>query len=163
MTIHTFKRTQIFQLPIGDVFKFFESPENLAIITPGWLDFRMLTPPPVIMKAGVSIEYRIRWNTFSMRWTSLITEYQPPHRFVDVQTRGPYSFWQHTHSFMEKDGWTEMTDEVQYALPFGVLGNFMHRLIVRHQLDQIFKYRSQIIGTLLQQSSVQSINMEIPT
>lgn len=156
MTVQTLLRKQRFPLTVSEVFTFFEAPENLALITPRWLDFRMLTPSPVVMKEGALIDYTIRWGTFPIRWTSLITEYQRPYRFVDVQIKGPYSLWHHTHSFVEKDGWTEMMDEVRYVLPFGMFGSVAHALLVRTQLNGIFDYRARIIGDLLQHPSAPS-------
>lgn len=146
MKLHTLKRTRSFAQPRESVFKFFESPEHLALITPPWLDFRILTPAPVVMRQGALIDYTIRWLTFPVRWTTLITTYDPPFRFVDEQIRGPYSLWHHSHTFTGKDDFTEMTDEVRYVLPYGPLGDAFHALIVRKQLETIFDYRSEVIG-----------------
>jgi hypothetical protein len=146
MHVFTLRRTQTFPHRAREVFSFFETPENLSVITPRWLDFRILTPSPIHMEQGTLIDYTIRWLTVPVRWTTLITNYNPPHTFVDEQIRGPYALWHHRHSFVEKDGWTEMTDEVRYALPFGPLGRIAHTLLVRHQLEEIFDHRSRVIG-----------------
>ncbi len=148
MAIHTLKRKQSFAYPIGDVFRFFQSPENLARITPPWLSFRVLTPPPVEMKQGALIDYTIQWMGISVRWKTMITEYAPPYRFVDQQMRGPYSLWHHTHMFVEREDGTDMTDEVQYVLPLGVLGNLAHVFLVRRQLENIFSYRAKAIAEI---------------
>jgi len=146
MKVHTLKRTQRFPYLIDQVFSFFQMPENLSLITPPSLDFKILTPSPIVMHQGVLIDYTIRWLTIPIHWTTLVTTYDPPHRFVDEQLRGPYALWHHTHTFEEKDGWTEMTDEVRYALPLGGLGAFVRWAMVRHQLDEIFDHRSRVIG-----------------
>lgn len=148
MKVHTLKRVQRFHAGAGQVFSFFEMPENLALITPPWLDFRILTPPPIVMRQGALIDYTIRWLTIPVRCTTLITAYDPPHRFVDEQLRGPYALWHHTHTFTESDGWTVMTDEVRYALPFGPLGSLAHAALVRHQLEGIFDHRADVIGRM---------------
>jgi len=145
---HVLKRVQQFPCKAEEVFSFFQMPENLALITPSWLDFRILTPPPVIMSRGTVIDYTIRWMTVPVRWTTLITAYDPPHLFVDEQIRGPYTLWEHTHSFREREGWTEMTDQVRYRLPFGLLGRVAHALFIRHQLEAIFDHRSRVIGQM---------------
>ena len=49
--------------------------------------------------AGTWIEYRLRWRRMPLRWTTLIEAWEPPHRFVDSQVRGPYRLWHHTHTF----------------------------------------------------------------
>jgi ligand-binding SRPBCC domain-containing protein len=83
-----------------------------------------------------------------VRWTTLITAYDPGRSFVDEQLKGPYSFWRHSHRFAEAPGGTMVTDEVRYALPFGPVGRLAHALVVKRQLASIFAYREKAIGTI---------------
>lgn len=41
-----------------------------------------------------------------------------------------------------------MTDEVQYLLPFGILGRIVHAVKVRKDVSRIFDYRRQRIDAL---------------
>jgi ligand-binding SRPBCC domain-containing protein len=84
--------------PRDEVFLFFAEARNLEAITPPWLKFEVLTPPPIRMRAGALIDYRIRVHGIPLRWRTEIAEWQPPHRFVDVQLRCPYTLWCHTRS-----------------------------------------------------------------
>lgn len=145
MKLYRLFRKQWVPAPLEEVFAFFDRPENLNEITPPSLHFQLLTPSPVPMHQGALIDYSIRLVGVPMRWTTYIAIYEPPHCFVDVQLRGPYSFWHHMHRFVAKDGGTEITDEVLYVLPFGVLGRLVHSLWVRHQLEHIFDYRRERI------------------
>jgi ligand-binding SRPBCC domain-containing protein len=142
---HKLHREQYVGRPLPEVFQFFERPENLALLTPPSLGFRMLTPSPILMRKGTVIDYSIRVMGVRMKWQTLISAYAPLSAFSDEQVRGPYAFWHHTHAFVESDGGTLLTDEVQYALPFGVLGRIGQSLIVQRQLEQIFSYRAQAI------------------
>ena len=72
------------------------------------------------------------------RWRTEITEWDPPRRFADVQRRGPYRLWHHTHSFEEWAGGTRCLDHVQYR-PLG--GALIHWLFVRRDVALIFEYR----------------------
>jgi len=148
MSIHTLERKQLLPGNPHEIFAFFESPENLARITPPWLNFRILTPSPIEMKVGTVIDYTIRWLGFPVRWKTLITTHRPPFIFVDEQIAGPYSLWHHTHTFIDADGGTHMTDTVRYTLPAGVVGTLAHALVVRRQLQEIFDYRAATIGKL---------------
>jgi hypothetical protein len=148
MKIYTLKREQLVPRPLDEVFEFFEKPENLARITPPWMDFRILTPSPIVMEQGAEFEYTVRVMGIRMRWKSLIGDYQPPFRFVDEQIRGPYAYWHHTHTFAEVDAGTSVGDEVRYALPAGMIGTLAQHLFVRRQLDEIFSYRSRVINEL---------------
>ena len=145
MKLHRLDRQQMVKKPIGDVFEFFEKPENLALITPPSLGFEIITPLPIEMKTGTLIDYTVKVQGIPVRWTTMITEHDPPHKFVDVQLKGPYAFWHHTHTFKEVEGGTLMSDRVQYILPFGFLGRLVHALSVEGQLKHIFDYRGKII------------------
>jgi ligand-binding SRPBCC domain-containing protein len=148
MKVYMLKKEQIVKRPLGEVFAFFERPENLARITPPWLGFRILTPSPIVMERGAKFEYSVRVMGIRVGWESLISDYQPPHRFVDEQTRGPYAYWHHTHTFLQTDGGTLVGDEVRYAMPFSVIGTLAWRLAVRSQLEDIFSYRARVIGAM---------------
>ena len=149
MQVYILRRMQTLHASREEVFAFFQSPENLARITPPWLGFRLLTPSPIAMRHGAVIDYTVRWLRVPVRWTTLITDYQPPARFVDQQIRGPYSFWHHTHEFQETPEGTEMRDTVRYVLPAGPAGTLLHRLLVRRQLEEIFDFRSRVIEELI--------------
>ena len=150
MKTYVFRKQQALARPIDDLFNFFKQPDNLEKITPSSVGFTILTPRPIKMQVGTVLDYTIRLLGLPVRWTTLISAYDPPHRFIDVSLRGPYSFWHHTHTFEENDQGTIMTDEVHYALPFGVLGRLAHSLWVKRQLKYIFDYRMKVIGELLE-------------
>ncbi len=138
--------TQEIPAPLESVWKFFSDPANLARITPAGLRFRIVSPAPGAMQEGSRIEYRIQWIVFRLRWVTRITRWQPPVRFEDVQEKGPYRRWAHTHSFESLGpGATRMRDRVEYDLPFGLMGALAHLLLVRRQLEAIFDYRRRAI------------------
>lgn len=122
-----------------DVFPFFADAFNLERLTPPSLGFQVLTPPPIEMKVGTLIDYRVRLRGIPMRWQSEITEWEPPHRFVDEQRRGPYRMWIHEHTFTSQDGGTMAKDTVQYAVLGGAI---VQRLFVASELKRIFQYRN---------------------
>ncbi len=122
-----------------DVFPFFADAFNLERLTPPSLGFRVLTPPPIEMKVGTLIDYRVRLRGVPMRWQSEITEWEPPHRFADEQLRGPYRQWIHEHTFTAQDGGTIAKDTVRYAVLGGAI---VQRLFVASELKHIFQYRN---------------------
>ena len=115
-----------------EAFAFYADARNLEAITPPWLGFRVTTPGEIEMRAGTLIDYRLKLHGIPVRWRTRIEAWDPPHRFVDAQIRGPYSLWEHTHSF-EPDGPGAVTiaDRVRYALPLGPLGALAHTAFVR--------------------------------
>jgi ligand-binding SRPBCC domain-containing protein len=131
--------------PRRQIFPFFAEARNLETITPPWLKFEVLMPAPIEIRAGVLIDYRIRVHGVPIRWRTEIAEWDPPHRFVDRQLRGPYLLWHHTHTFEERDGGTSCQDRVRYR-PRG--GALIHWLFVRRDVARIFQYRQQRLKEL---------------
>ena len=126
--------------PLETVFPFFADAGNLETITPPWLRFEILTPRPIAMRAGALIEYCLRLHGIPVRWQSEITAWEPPHRFVDEQRRGPYRTWIHEHTFTESKGGCEVRDFVRYAALGGWLAD---RLFIGHNVRRIFEYRAR--------------------
>ncbi len=141
MNPHELEREQWLPASPERVFAFFADAENLERMTPPWLGFRIRTPLPVEMKADARIEYSIRLGPAPVRWRTRIAVWEPEKRFVDVQERGPYARWVHTHEFTAMGGGVLMRDRVSYALPLGPLGELAHAGFVRALLARIFDYR----------------------
>ena len=123
-----------------EVFPFFADAGNLETLTPPWLRFEILSPMPMVMRAGAIIEYRLRLHRIPLRWQSEITVWEPPLRFVDEQRRGPYRRWIHEHTFTRCGNGCEMRDFVRYSVPGGWLANL---LFVQRDVRRIFEYRSR--------------------
>jgi ligand-binding SRPBCC domain-containing protein len=138
-------REQWVPRPLDEVFAFFSDARNLEILTPDWLKFKILTPGPIAIAPGTHIQYRLSWHGTPLRWTTEITRWNPPADFEDIQLSGPYKLWRHTHRFSAHNGGTQMTDTVEYALPFGFLGRLAHALQVRRNVEKIFDYRYERI------------------
>jgi ligand-binding SRPBCC domain-containing protein len=143
------ERRQFIPRPLTEVFAFFADAANLEAITPPSLHFRILTPQPIDIRTGARIDYRLSLCGIAFQWRTRIESFDPPRRFSDVQERGPYKLWRHTHEFSEQNGGTLMIDRVDYQLPWGPLGWLAHRLFVERQLTHIFHYRYQTIERLL--------------
>jgi len=79
--------------PLDAAFAFFSDASNLQQLTPGWVQFSIVTPLPIVMRAGLEIDYRIRLYGVPLAWTSRIDVWEPGRRFVDRQIAGPYLWW----------------------------------------------------------------------
>jgi ligand-binding SRPBCC domain-containing protein len=153
MTTYTLRRQQYVDRPADDVFAFFSNAENLDLITPPHLRFAILTSTPIEMRPGTVIDYRLRWRGVPIRWRTRIEQWDPSRRFVDVQLKGPYRLWHHTHLFEPLNAGTMMTDIVRYALPFGPLGRIVHAAFVQRDVEMIFEYRRRRIDELFAEHS----------
>ncbi len=148
MKTYLLRREQWVPRPVEVVFAYFAEAQNLESVTPPWLAFRILTPLPIVMQAGTRITYRIRLHGCPIRWVTEIENWEPPTQFVDIQLRGPYRFWHHTHRFEAVDGGTRISDTVQYALPLGPLGRLANRWFVQADLAAVFDYRAEQVASL---------------
>ena len=143
------KRSQLVPLPLEDAFAFFADAYNLEALTPPWLRFRILTPRPIPMKKGATIEYVLTTHRLPVRWRTEIIEWRPRRRFVDKQVEGPFRLWEHTHAFEERHDGTMIRDTVLYRMPYGALGAIGHRILIARDLERIFDYRRDAVDRLL--------------
>ena len=146
MRTHILQREQRLRGTPEDVFGFFGDARNLEAITPPFLGFRVVTPDPIEMRVGTLIQYRLRLHGVPVNWLTTIQAWEPPHRFVDVQLRGPYALWHHTHDLRADGDGTIMRDTVRYAIGFGPLGDLAHRLLVRRDVEAIFAFRHEAVA-----------------
>lgn len=150
MAVHELVVEQELPLPVERVFGFFADAGNLEAITPPWLNFHIVTPRPIEMKPGTLIDYRLKIRGVPARWRTLISDYDPPRRFIDQQIKGPYRLWHHEHTFEPTGaGGTLIRDRVRYELPRLPGVGLVHRWLVRPDLERIFAYRKQAIARLL--------------
>jgi len=151
------KQGQIYQfsakinLPISlnEAWDFLSNPDNLKIITPDYMGFNIISTGGGKMFPGQIISYKVSpLLGLKLNWVSEITYVEDKVYFVDEQRVGPYALWHHKHFVKEIDGGTEMIDIIHYQLPFPILANRFHGLLVKPKLKQIFEYRSNKLNEL---------------
>ena len=150
--MHTLERIQRLPITVEEAWNFFQSPSNLATITPDYMGFNIMSEVPDQMYPGLFIDYKVSpLLGIKMNWTTEITHVDVPKYFVDEQRVGPYAIWHHEHHFKAIPGGVEMLDRVSYKIPLGILGKIAHPIIVRPKLEEIFDYRftkvEELFGT----------------
>ncbi|MCE3234569.1 MAG: cell division inhibitor [Vampirovibrio sp.] len=138
------------RLPITQdvAWAFFSNPASLSQLTPP--DSRMVDESieqPKKIYAGMLQVFRVspvHWLP-SVRWVAEISHVDAPNFFVDEQKVGPFAFWHHRHSVIPVASGVEIEDTVHYAMPFGILGELVHALFVRKQLERLFEYRHTML------------------
>lgn len=94
------------------------------------------------MTLGDTVTWQARHFGVPFRMTSKITEHEPPTRFVDEQTSGPFAHWWHEHRFEHSDGRTLMTDVVRYRSPAGPLGRLVDRIALERYMSRLLAKRN---------------------
>lgn len=138
-------RDTLVHAPLDETFDFFANASNLERLTPPWLRFSILSAVPVVMRAGVEIEYRIHIYGVPIRWVSAIEVWEPGVRFVDRQVAGPYVWWRHEHRFEPAGDATRVVDEVEYV----PRAAWMTGRLVRRDVERIFDYREAALRRML--------------
>jgi len=168
-----FQTEQWLPYPSTLVFAFFANPANLPLLLPRWQRARIeqasfAAPPPrpegtpryAATAAGAGSRITISFRAvplipIRLPWEALIEEFTWNEGFSDLQVRGPFKYWRHTHSIHtgppSRNGQPGVTlhDEVAYELPLGPLSALANQLFMRHQLASIFRFRQRRTAELL--------------
>jgi len=163
MKLYQLHSKQYFPISQQKAWDFLSSPANLKTITPEHMGFNILSGADRPMFAGQIIQYKVSpFPFYSTKWVTEITHVKEGEYFVDEQRFGPYALWHHKHFIKTIEGGVEMEDIIDYKIPFGILGQLAHPIIVKKQLRQIFAYREQklieLFGTL--SGSQKSLNFK---
>jgi len=106
------------------------------------------------MYPGMIITYIVKpLLNIRFTWLTEITKMEKYKYFIDEQRFGPYKFWHHQHFFSEKENGVEIRDVVHYVMPAGIVGNLLHLLFVKRELEKIFEFRNKKMKLLLEKRS----------
>ena len=149
MKLHQIKTKQKLPISVDKAWEFLSNPKNLKEITPKHMNFRILSGADRSIFAGQIIQYKVTpMLGISTKWVTEITHVKDKEYFVDEQRFGPYALWHHKHFIKKIDGGVEMEDVIDYKIPFGIIGQIAHPIIVKNKLKQIFKYRENKLKEL---------------
>ena len=153
MKLYQLHSKQALPITKDKAWDFLSNPANLKVITPEQMGFHILAGADRPMFSGQIIQYKVSpFPGYTTKWVTEITHVDQGKYFVDEQRFGPYALWHHKHFIREIEGGVEMEDIIDYKIPFGILGQLAHPLIVKKQLLQIFKYREhklkELFGTI---------------
>lgn len=147
MNVNKLIYTQKIPAGIEEVWDFFANPQNLAQITPQEMHMRITNEEDIgSLYEGMMISYKLfPFFDLPVKWSTGIIRVDKPHEFEDEQKSGPYEFWRHKHLFREISEGVEMTDIIEYRLPFGFFGEMLDQLLIHNRLEYVFTYRRKKI------------------
>lgn len=144
MTARSFTRRLETTVPPAQLFAWHERPGAFHRLTPPWAPVEVIEHPRDL-RDGAQARLRVRAGGIPLRWDLEHRDYQPGARFRDVQLRGPFAAYAHTHTVEATAAGSALIDHIDYALPFGPLGA-IGAPFVRRQFDQLFAYRHRIMA-----------------
>ncbi len=135
-----FKRTTLAH-PAQEVFAWHSRLGAFERLSPPWDDVKILEKQGGI-EDGARMVMRLRIGPFSQKWEALHKDYKEGSFFTDVQGKGPFASWKHTHRFLE-DGNEQsvLEDHIEYALPMGAVGRLVAGGMVSRMLRRMFAFR----------------------
>ncbi len=136
-----FRHSSTVPHPVDQVFAWHERPGALERLTPPWEDVRVVKRSGGI-REGATVELRMKKGPVDLTWVVEHTGFEAGRSFVDVQRKGPFESWVHTHRFSPTDdGGTLMEDVVEWEPPLGAAGEVLAGPILERDLTRGFAFR----------------------
>lgn len=145
MSSESFVRRTHVEASAEEVFRWHARPGAFERLVPPWTSLRILNRTEGIGN-GSRLILRIKKGPIALPWILDYHDYFEGRQFRDVQVTGPFERWEHTHRF-EPDGDNAcyLQDRIEYALPFGPIGELLGTAYVKNELERCFVYRHRII------------------
>ncbi len=143
--VQNFSVSQFVPDKIENVFNFFSAAQNLEKITPDFLNFKVKNMSSEEIEKDTIINYKLKIHGIPASWQTQIVEFKPLEMFIDNQNKGPYSMWQHTHTFTPVKNGTLIEDRIKYKIPGHLIGLLALGSFIRKDVTQIFRYRVKSI------------------
>lgn len=138
--------------PVGDVFSYHRTKSALQRLTPPWEAVEVVSKVGGIENEGTTI-LKVGLGPFKTEWKAVHQDYSENKSFSDLQVKGPFKYWKHTHLFRSvSKSETNLTDAIDYQLPLGSLGRFFAGKSVRKKLERMFVYRHTVTQNDLRHS-----------
>jgi uncharacterized protein (TIGR01777 family) len=143
--MHQFIKKSTLPVDVQTSFKWHEQTGALERCIPPWERVQVMSRTGSI-QPGTEVHLRIRAGGIPLLWISRHTGYEKNVSFTDMQLKGPFKSFIHTHNFYpgEKEQQSALVDDISYELPGGRIGDLLQGVIHR-QLEQSFRYRHHML------------------
>lgn len=142
--MHQFTYTSPMPCTAQELFQWHEREGAFERLIPPWNDVSCESKDPGI-KDGARAHLVLRQGILRIHWLAQHMHYKKGESFTDLQVKGPFAYWKHTHTMRPLGmGRSELQDQITFALPGGALINRYGEGFARAQLNQMFAYRHRI-------------------
>ena len=149
MMVNKLYYSQKLPISLDEAWDFLSSPNNLKLITPKSMNFKIIDWDKKKAYPGQIIQYTVSpVFGIKIKWVTEITQVKKNNYFIDEQRFGPYSFWHHKHFIKEIDNGILMNDIIHYKIPFGFIGIILNKVYIKNKLSKIFKYRESKLNKI---------------
>ena len=145
-----FKKSTEIKCSVERAFDFHKDTNNLKLITPPGISVK-ITSIELPLKMGSEIILNVKqFGLIRNKWHIKLTDFVQNKLITDTQIKGPFAVWKHKHIFEDKGETTLMTDEIEFELPFGILGEIAYKVFVAKLIRNQFEYRQRITKKILE-------------
>jgi len=96
------------------------------------------------LAVGSNVVLKTSFFGVPIRWVAQHTDYEPPNLFADTQISGPFAAWDHRHHFKAIGEHSLLTDEIDFKVPLGTLGNLLGGGTALKKIESMFAYRHRL-------------------
>jgi uncharacterized protein len=153
-TIPVFIKSSEIQARAREVFAWHQTPNALEALIPPWENVTVEQAPKSLADGALAVLV-LRAGPFKVRWVARHRDFfdrgEQGGEFTDEQISGPFASWVHRH-LVRATGSTScvLEDRIEYAVPFGRVGETLAGSRVRKKLARMFDYRHAVtISALL--------------
>lgn len=140
MADNRFTAASLFPCSARELYEWHSRPGALERLTPPWENTRVVSRTGGIDPGG-EVVMRMHAGPVSYLWQARHIESIPGVMFRDIQERGPFHRWVHTHQFRDTPEGALLEDQIDYALPAQPLLPGFSTTLVNRTLERIFHYR----------------------
>lgn len=133
------EQTTLINCTVEELFDFHLDTNNIKLITPKHTKVELIDDEGKTYE-GKIIKLKTTRSFIPIYWIVKIEKLQYPNLIVDVATKSPFAFWEHSHIFIQKGNMSELKDLIKFKLPFGILGKIIEPLI-KKDIKNMFEYR----------------------
>ena len=139
-----FKKKSIIKASAERVFAFHEEPDAFERLQPPWQKTKVVQPP-TSLEVGTRVILKVKVGPFWQTMEAEHVEYEPGVMFADRLLKGPFKSWLHRHIVTPRgENECVLTDDIEYELPLGALGEAFGGWFARSNLDRLFDFRHRV-------------------
>ena len=140
MTDQVFRAASLFPCSASELYAWHSRPGALERLIPPWENTTVVSRRGGLDPGG-QVVMRLHAGPIPYHWHARHIENQPGLMFRDIQERGPFARWTHTHRFSDAPGGALLEDQIEYALPAQRLLPGWTTALVDKVLQRTFAYR----------------------
>jgi uncharacterized protein (TIGR01777 family) len=139
-----FKHQAVYPCSAEELYRWHSRDGALERLLPPWEKSRVIEKHGGIKPGGI-VRLKMHAGPIPFYFTARHTEEIPGVMFQDIQEKGPFRSWSHSHYFDDTPGGVMLRDLVEYELP---AHNLLPRFVRNHvtkSLNILFRHRQSIL------------------